>query len=70
MPKMIVFMCPQSGGAVPVAVIRGEDLLRQRPNDEIQIICGECGQIHEWKVSDGQIADSEDKGNSHTLREK
>jgi hypothetical protein len=56
MSVMIVFTCPTSGRDIPVGALpEGQDLAMRR-DDEVSILCRECGQRHTWKYRDGRLA--------------
>ena len=56
MSVMIVFTCPTSGRDIPVGALpEGQDLATRR-DDEVSILCQECGHQHTWKYRDGRLA--------------
>lgn len=60
MSVMIVFTCPSTGRDISVGVLpKGQDLATRR-DDEVNILCLECGQRHSWKYRDGRLAFSDD----------
>ena len=54
MSVMIVFTCPNTGRDIPVAIVRGDLMLRDIPKKEVQVACLECGQRHTWKIEQGR----------------
>ena len=60
MSEMIVFTCPNTGRDVPVAIVRGDVMLRDIPKKEVQVACMECGKTHTWKIEQGRQALTEE----------
>ena len=56
MSVMIVFSCPNTGRNVPVAIVRGDVMLRDIPHKEVKVPCLECGEIHTWTIEQGRQA--------------
>ena len=56
MSVMIVFTCPNTGRDVPVAIVRGDVMLKDIPHKEIEVACWECGQKHTWQFGQGRQA--------------
>jgi hypothetical protein len=56
MSAMIVFTCPNTGRDVPVAIVRGDVMLRDIPHKELEVPCLECGMTHAWKIEEGRQA--------------
>ena len=44
MSVMIVFTCPNTGRDIPVAIVRGDVMLRDMPKNEVEVPCLECGK--------------------------
>ncbi len=60
MSVMIVFTCPNTGRDVPVAIVRGDVMLKDIPHKEIEVACLECGQKHTWQFGQGRQALTEE----------
>lgn len=56
MSVLLVFTCPTTQRPVPVAVVRGQAMLKEMPDKEIEVACLECGKKHAWKIRDGRMA--------------
>jgi hypothetical protein len=60
MSVMIVFTCPNTGRDVPVAIVRGDVMLRDIPHKKVEVACFECGKVHTWKIEEGRQAIAEE----------
>jgi predicted RNA-binding Zn-ribbon protein involved in translation (DUF1610 family) len=60
MSVMVVFTCPTTGRDVPVAIVRGDVMLRDIPQKEVEVACLECGKSHTWKIQQGRLALTEE----------
>jgi predicted RNA-binding Zn-ribbon protein involved in translation (DUF1610 family) len=56
MSVMVVFTCPKTGRDVPVAIVRGDTMLRDIPHKEVEVACFECGKVHTWTIEQGRQA--------------
>ena len=60
MSVMIVFTCPTTGRDIPVAIVRGDVMMRDIPKKEVEVACLECGKTHTWKIEQGRQALTEE----------
>ena len=54
--ERLYFICPKTGRTVDVGIEAELQTLLRIRSERLRTACPHCGQAHEWRVADAQLA--------------